>query len=68
GQGRENAKTYLRENPDIARTVEGKIRQNAGLLDDLLLGEPEPEDDIEVDEDGVIIEETPPARSAGGKA
>ncbi|MEO0813686.1 MAG: recombinase RecA, partial [Myxococcota bacterium] len=44
GQGRENAKTYLRENPDIARTVEGKIRQNAGLLDDLLLGEPEPED------------------------
>ncbi|MEO0799015.1 MAG: recombinase RecA [Pseudomonadota bacterium] len=68
GQGRENAKAYLRENPDIARTVEGKIRQNAGLLDDLLLGEPEPEDDIEVDEDGVIIEETPPARAAGGKS
>jgi recombination protein RecA len=32
GQGRENAKTFLRDNPEIAAEIEGKIRQNAGLL------------------------------------
>jgi recombination protein RecA len=32
GQGRENAKTFLKDNPEIATEIEGKIRQNAGLL------------------------------------
>ncbi|SCZ12447.1 recA bacterial DNA recombination protein [Microvirga guangxiensis] len=32
GQGRENAKTFLKENADIAGEIEAKIRQNAGLL------------------------------------
>jgi recombination protein RecA len=32
GQGRENAKTFLKDNPKIAFEIEGKIRQNAGLL------------------------------------
>src|SRR5262250_2073124 len=32
GQGRENAKTYLREHPEIAQTIEQKIRQSAGIL------------------------------------
>jgi recombination protein RecA len=32
GQGRENAKTYLREHPEVARTIEQKIRANAGIL------------------------------------
>ena len=32
GQGRENAKTFLKDNPEIAAEIEGKIRQNAGLL------------------------------------
>jgi recombination protein RecA len=32
GQGRENAKTFLRENPDIAAEIEQKLRENAGLL------------------------------------
>lgn len=31
GQGRENARQFLRENPDIAAEVEKKIRQLAGL-------------------------------------
>ncbi len=31
GQGRENAKSYLRENPDVAAEIERKIRENAGL-------------------------------------
>ena len=31
GQGRENAKNFLRDNPDTAREVELALRQNAGL-------------------------------------
>src|SRR5438477_9084742 len=31
GQGRENAKTFLRTNPQIADAVEAKIRSNAGI-------------------------------------
>ena len=31
GQGRENAKTFLRKNPEIAKTIEAKIRANSGL-------------------------------------
>ena len=31
GQGRENAKQFLKDNPDIAGAIERAIRQNAGL-------------------------------------
>jgi recombination protein RecA len=47
GQGRENAKTFLKDNPEIAKKIEGQIRQNAGVLAEKILeeGAPEPEDD-----------------------
>ena len=32
GQGRENAKTFLRDNPEIAKEIETTLRQNAGLI------------------------------------
>jgi recombination protein RecA len=32
GQGRENAKTYLKEHPEMAAKIERAIRQNAGLI------------------------------------
>ena len=32
GQGRENAKTFLRQNPDVASAIEAAIRSNAGLI------------------------------------
>lgn len=32
GQGRENAKQFLRDNPELAREVETALRQNAGLI------------------------------------
>lgn len=32
GQGRENSKTFLRENPELAEEIELAIRQNAGLI------------------------------------
>ena len=47
GQGRENAKAFLRENPGIAATIEARIRENAGLAATKVreeLGEPEPGD------------------------
>ena len=31
GQGRENAKQYLKDNPDICHEIEGKVRQHFGL-------------------------------------
>ncbi|MGF1462004.1 MAG: recombinase RecA [Maricaulaceae bacterium] len=40
GQGRENARAFLLENPDIAAEIEQKVRANAGLVDEeLLVGE-----------------------------
>ncbi|MGQ9628432.1 MAG: recombinase RecA, partial [Anaerolineae bacterium] len=31
GQGRENAKAFLRENPSLCREIENLIRRKAGL-------------------------------------
>ncbi|MSP87740.1 MAG: recombinase RecA [Alphaproteobacteria bacterium] len=39
GQGRENAKTYLRENPETAAAIEKAIRQNAGAVSQTLMAE-----------------------------
>jgi recombination protein RecA len=48
GQGRENAKAFLRNNPDIANRIEAAIRQNSGLIaEKILAGEQEAEDDAE---------------------
>ena len=37
GQGRENAKTFLRENKDMAQQIERAIRENAGQVGDKML-------------------------------
>jgi recombination protein RecA len=37
GQGRENAKLFLKANPDIAGKLEAAIRHNAGLIGDKIL-------------------------------
>lgn len=34
GQGRENAKSFLEENPDIMQEIDRKIRKRVGLIDD----------------------------------
>lgn len=39
GQGRENAKIFLREHPEIAQEIENKIRADAGHLTTELTGE-----------------------------
>jgi len=55
GQGRENAKTFLKQNPDTAGRIEAAIRQNSGLIAEKILdkagedddGSPGGDDDIE---------------------
>jgi recombination protein RecA len=45
GQGRENAKLFLKDNPDIAAKIEIAIRQNAGLIaEKILAGENDGDD------------------------
>ena len=39
GQGRENAKNFLKENPDIAEEIESLIRQNSGIVNEKMLEE-----------------------------
>ncbi|MBV1933072.1 MAG: recombinase RecA [Parvibaculaceae bacterium] len=46
GQGRENAKTFLRENPDMAETIEKAVRADAGLVvDEFPASEADTDDD-----------------------
>ena len=46
GQGRENAKAFLRANPEIAAKIEAAVRQNAGLIaEQILAAENEDKDD-----------------------
>ncbi|QJU58603.1 recombinase RecA [Sphingomonas sp. AP4-R1] len=46
GQGRENAKTYLRENPEVCARLERAIRGNASEVADQMMSGPEPDDDL----------------------
>ncbi|MDD3181832.1 MAG: recombinase RecA [Alphaproteobacteria bacterium] len=41
GQGRENAKQFLRDNPEVANSIENKVRANAGLVVEAMLTGPE---------------------------
>jgi len=45
GQGRENAKQFLAENIDMADEIERKVRANAGLIAEAIIGEPIPSAD-----------------------
>jgi recombination protein RecA len=42
GQGRENAKNFLKQNPQIADEIEKKIRADAGHLTTEMIGDDEP--------------------------
>ena len=47
GQGRENAKKFLADNPSVAMDIENAVRENAGLVAEAMLVGPETEDDID---------------------
>jgi len=45
GQGRENARKFLLEHTEISAEIEAKVRKNAGLIAEEMLGGPEPDAD-----------------------
>ena len=53
GQGRDNAKIFLKENPELAAKLEAQLRQNAGFVAEQLLVAPSAEEKKEA-------EDTPP--------
>jgi recombination protein RecA len=44
GQGRENAKVYLKENPEVAQRLENAIRGKTEEVGEALMAGPEPDD------------------------
>ena len=44
GQGRENAKQFLRDHPDMADSIEKKVRDQAGVVTNMMISAPEAED------------------------
>lgn len=45
GQGRENAKIFLRDHPEVAEEIENKIRADAGHLTTEMIGDEDPASD-----------------------
>ncbi len=45
GQGKENSKVFLKENPEIAKEIEEKILTAMGVNDEIIQGEPETDDE-----------------------
>jgi recombination protein RecA len=45
GQGRENAKAFLKANPEIADRIEAAVRANSGLIAEKILAGEEEDDD-----------------------
>jgi recombination protein RecA len=70
GQGRENAKGFLRANPTLADEIERAIRSNAGIVTEKLIAHPDGNEAREADEgpdaDGVLpdVEDSPVGRRA----
>ncbi|MBI4048819.1 MAG: recombinase RecA [Devosia nanyangense] len=47
GQGRDNAKQFLKDNPQVAAQIEQGVRESAGLMGDALITAGSPESDAE---------------------
>jgi len=46
GQGRENAKQFLKDNPELLFEIESKIRSNSNTVEDRMIDPPAPQEDI----------------------
>jgi recombination protein RecA len=67
GQGRENTKAFLKAHPKIADQVEKAIRQNAGLIVDKMLAEPDGEEGMDAEEDPEAFGGEPETEAVGRK-
>ncbi len=65
GQGRENAKQYLRDNPAMMATLENKIKANAGLVAEALLVGPDSSNPEEVEAASPDVEEEGAPKASG---
>jgi recombination protein RecA len=71
GQGRENAKQYLRDNAAMMASLENKIRGSAGLVAEAMLVGPDSSDIAEASDDvapAAIEEDAPKAKSKKASA
>ncbi|MBH73396.1 MAG: recombinase RecA [Rhodospirillaceae bacterium] len=59
GQGRENAKTFLSENTDIALDIERQVRESAGILKEVMLegSKNDAETATEQEKNGLVLPE-----------
>ena len=62
GQGKENSRKFLKENPEIAATIEQKIKGKLGV------GVPRPVADLPVEEIADVIKDTKPVAKAANNA
>lgn len=62
GQGKENSRKFLKENPEIAATIEQKIKAKLGI------GVPRPVADLPVEEIVDVLEDTKPVAKAANDA
>jgi recombination protein RecA len=69
GQGRENAKKFMKDNPEVAAKLENEIRTKAGVVADAMLVGPETPDEA-ADAETVLpeIDNEAPAAKRGKKA
>lgn len=51
GQGRENVKQFLRDNPEVAQSIEQRIREQSGIVNDAMMT-----NDIEETSDDLLAE------------
>ncbi len=65
GQGRENSKNFLRENPELANKLEQQIRANAGLVEGAMLAGPDDDKQAREAEEGgaEAANDTPPEKA-----
>ena len=55
GQGRENTKQFLRENPEIADGIEHAVRENAGLIAEVtVIAGKDADEDMDAPEEGIL--------------
>ncbi|KAI96265.1 recombinase RecA [Rhodomicrobium udaipurense JA643] len=67
GQGRENAKAFLRGNPLVAEAIEREIRANAGLIATKILDGTDGDDDSGDGENPSEAEAPPPSRKGASR-
>ena len=50
GQGRENAKTFLKDHPDVADSIEKRVRDQSVVVEQAMITAPEDAEDAEAAE------------------